>query len=65
MLRFPIVILFGFFILSFLISNNRIGEVSLTDLLLAWFTKFITLFSLERSQEDMLKFMEDSVSVKL
>ena len=35
-------------------------------LLLAWFTKFITSFSLERSQEDMLKFiMERFVSVKL
>ena len=63
MLRFPIIILFGFLILSFLISNNRFGEVSLMDLLLAWFTKFITSFSLERSQEDMLKFIvEESVS---
>ena len=34
------------------------------DLLLDWFTKFITSFSLERSQEDILKFMvEESVSV--
>ena len=65
MLRFPIIILFGFLILGFLISNNRFGEVSLMDLLLAWFTKFITLFSLERSQEDMLKFIvEESVFVK-
>ena len=55
MLRFPIIILFGFLILSFLISNNRFGEVTLMDLLLAWFTKFKTLCSLERSQEDMLK----------
>ena len=66
MLRFPIIILFGFLILSFLISNNRFGEVSLIDLLLAWFTKFITLFSLERSQKDMFKFtVEESVSVEL
>ena len=36
------------------------------DLLLAWFTKFITSFSLERSQEDMRKFIvEESVSAKL
>ena len=66
MLRFPIIILFGFLILSFLISNNRFGEVLLIDLLLALCTKFITLFSLEISQEDMLKFIvEESVSVKL
>ena len=55
MLRFPIKILFEFLIRSFLISNNRFREFSLMDLLLAWFTKFIILFSLERSQEDMLK----------
>ena len=62
-IRFPIIIFFGFLILSFLISNNRFGEVSLMDLLLAWLTKFITSFSLERSQEDMLKFIvEESVS---
>ena len=36
------------------------------DLLLTWFTKFITSFSLERSQEDMRKFIvEESVSAKL
>ena len=36
------------------------------DSLLAWFTKFITSFSLERSQEDKLKFIvEESASVKL
>ena len=49
MLRFPIIILYGVLILSFLIPDNRFGEVSLMDLLLAWFTKFITSFSLERS----------------
>ena len=66
MLGFLIIILFEFLILSFLISNNRFGEVSLMDPLLAWFTKFITLFSLERSQDDMLNFIvEESVSVKL
>ena len=32
MLRFPIMILFGFLILIFLIFNNRFGEVSLMDL---------------------------------
>ena len=64
MLRFLIVILFGFLILTCLISNKQVGEISLMDLLLDWFTKFITLFSLERSQEDILKFMvEESVSV--
>ena len=37
----------------------------LIDLLLAWFTKFKTLCSLERSQEDMLKsIVEKSVFVK-
>ena len=36
------------------------------DLLLAWFTKFNTLCSLERSQEDMFKsIVEESVFVKL
>ena len=36
------------------------------DLPLAWITKFNTLFSLERSQKDTLKFMvEESVSGKL
>ena len=36
------------------------------DLLLAWFTKFNTLCSLERLQEDMLKsIVEESVFVKL
>ena len=65
MLIFPIIIVFGFLILSFLISNNRFGEVSIMDLLLAWFTKFITSFSSEGSQ-DILKFIvEESVSVKL
>ena len=62
MLRFPIII-FEFLILSFLISNNRFGEVSIMSLSLAWFTRFNTLFSLERSQEDMVKFIaEESVS---
>ena len=62
MLRFPIII-FQFLILSFLISNNRFGEVSIMNLSLAWFTKFNTLFSLEISQEDMVKFIaEESVS---
>ena len=66
MLRFPIIILFGLLIFSFLISNNRFGEVTLMDLLLAWFTKFKTSCSLERSQEDMLKsIVEESVFVKL
>ena len=66
MVRFPIMILFGFLILSFLISNNRSGEVSSMELLLGWFTKFNTSSSLERSQEDMLKFtVAESVSVKL
>ena len=66
MLRFPIIILFWFLILVFLFSNNRFGEISLMDLPLAWITKFNTLFSLERSQEDTLKFMvEESVSDKL
>ena len=66
MLRFPITILFGFLILSFLISNNRFGGVTVIDLLLAWFTKLSTLCSLERSQEDMLKSMvEESDFVKL
>ena len=64
MLRFLIVILFGFLILTCLISNKQVGEISLMDLLLDWFTKFVTSFSLERSQEDILKFMlEESVSV--
>ena len=58
--------IFGFFILSFLISNNRFGEVSLMDLLLAWFKKFSTSCSSERSQEDMVKsIMEELVFVKL
>ena len=36
------------------------------DLSLVWFTKFNTLFFLERLQEDMLKFIvEESVSGKL
>ena len=36
------------------------------DFLLAWFTKFITLYFLEISQEGMLKFtVKESVSVKL
>ena len=36
------------------------------DLLLAWFTKFNTSFSLERLQEYMLELIvEESVSVKL
>ena len=66
MARFPIMILFGFLILSFLILNNRSGEVSSMELLLGWFTKFNTSSSLERSQEDMLKFtVAESVSVKL
>ena len=66
MLRFPIIILCGFLILSFLISNKRFGEVALMDLLLPWFTKFNTLCSLERSQEGMLKsIVEESVFVKL
>ena len=66
MARFPIMILFRFLILSFLISNNRSGEVSSMELLLGWFTKFNTSSSLERSQEDMLKFtVAESVSVKL
>ena len=53
-------------ILGFLISNNRFGEVSLTELLLAWFTKFNNLFSLKRSQEHILKLIvEESVSGKL
>ena len=66
MARFPIMILFEFLILSFLISNNRSGEVSSMELLLGWFTKFNTSSSLERSQEDMLKFtVAESVSVKL
>ena len=64
LLRFLIVILFGFLILTCLISNKQVGEISLMDLLLDWFTKFVTSFSLERSQEDILKFMlEESVSV--
>ena len=57
MLRFPIIILFGFFILSFLISRNKFGEVSLMELSLACFTKFNTLFFLERLQEDILEFI--------
>ena len=66
MLRFPIIILFGFLILAFSISNNLSGEVSLMDLSLALFTKFNTSFSLEGSQEDMVKFIvEESVSGKL
>ena len=66
MLRFPIIILFGFFNLTFLISNNRSGEVSLMGLSLSWFTEFNTSFSLERSQEDILKLIvKGSVSGKL
>ena len=66
MLRFPIIILFGFLILAFSISNNLSGEVSLMDLSLALFTKFNTSFSLEGSQQDMVKFIvEESVSGKL
>ena len=66
MLRVPIIILFEFLVLSFLISNSRFGEVTLMDLLLAWFTKFKTSCSVERSQEDMLKFIvEESFFVKL
>ena len=65
MLEFPIIILFAFLILSFLISNNIFGMFSLMDSLSAWFTKFITLFSEERSQENMLQLIvEKSVSVK-
>ena len=64
MLRFPIIILFGFLILSFLISNNRFGEVTSMVFLLAWFTKFNTSCSLERLQEDMFKsIVEESESV--
>ena len=66
MLRYPIIILFRFLILSFLILNNRFGETSLIDLSLGWFSKFNTYFSLECLQEDMLKFIvEESVSGKL
>ena len=66
MLRYPIIILFRFLILSFLILNNRFGEMSLIDLSLGWFNKFNTYFSLECLQEDMLKFIvEESVSGKL
>ena len=66
MLRFQIIDLFGFLILSFLISNNRFGEVSLIDLSLAWFTKFNSSFSLEGLREGMPKFIvEELVSGKL
>ena len=66
MLRFPIIILFGFLILSFLIANNRFEEVTLMGLLLAWFIKFNALYSSERSREDMHKsIVEKSVFVKL
>ena len=66
MLRFPIIILFGFLILAFSISNNLFGEVSLIEVSLVLFTKFNISFSLEGSQEDMLKFIaEVSVSGKL
>ena len=50
--QFPTIILFRFLLLSFLIRNNRFGEISLMDLSLAWSSKFNTSFFLERSQED-------------
>ena len=63
--KFPVIILFGFLILSVLISNNRFGQVSLVDFCYLGI-KFITLYSIERSQENVPKFIvEGSVSAKL
>ena len=44
MLRFPIIILFRFLVYSFLVSNNRFGEVSLVNLLLVGFLKLLLCY---------------------
>ena len=63
MLGFPNIILFGSLILNFLISNNIFVDVSLEFLSLTCFSRFITLFYLERSREDMSKYLvEESAS---